>query len=110
ALAPDATGRTRLDVAFGLGLLNAFRGLDDEAVRFLEEAAQRGELDPDHWARSQVLTRIPRLELERGRPGEALARCHALEPLVAKLSEGSERPLVVALQCLARLGGAGHDE
>jgi DNA-binding SARP family transcriptional activator len=95
--------RTRLEMIFGEGLVRAFNGCDAEAVALLEKAARLAAAESDHWIQSQALTRIARMALEQGRPNEALERCAALEPLVAKLSEGSERPLVAAFRALALL-------
>lgn len=106
---PVTRGRLALEMIWGHALLLAFEGEDDEALPLLERAAELAELDGDHWARSQAMTRSARLALERGRPREALERCRALEPLVAKLSEGSEAPFVRALQALARLELAEPD-
>jgi hypothetical protein len=43
------------------------------------------------------------LSLDLAQPRDVIARCLALEPLVAKLSEGSEGPFVATLLALARL-------
>jgi DNA-binding SARP family transcriptional activator/tetratricopeptide (TPR) repeat protein len=99
----DVTGRTSLEMTFGMGLLHAFKGEDAEAVPLLERGAELAALESDHWTHSQALTWVARLALDAGRPREALARCVALEPLVAKLPEGSEGPFVDALGALARL-------
>jgi DNA-binding SARP family transcriptional activator/predicted ATPase len=103
SLGQNMTSRTQLEMAFGGGLVQAFRGGDDEAARLLERAAELAADQSNHWLRSQVLTRLARFALERGRPREALARCVALGPLVAKLPEGSEGPFVDALGALSRL-------
>jgi len=97
------TGRPALEMTWARGLLLAFEGKDEEALRLLDRAAGLAALEADHWARSQAMTRMARLALECGRPGEALERCRALEPLVAKLSEGTEGPFARALQALAHL-------
>jgi hypothetical protein len=111
SLGEGASGRALIEMVFGTGLVRAFKGLDDEAVPRLQRAADLAAQEPDHWVHSQALTRIARLALEGGRPAEALTRCVALEPLVAKLPEGSEEPFVLALRALARieLGEAGAD-
>ncbi|HXX70286.1 MAG TPA: AAA family ATPase [Polyangiaceae bacterium] len=103
SLGPVPTGRTALEVTYGKALLLAFEGEHERALPLLERAAELAEIDGDHWTRSQAMTRMARLALERGRPEEALERCRALEPLVAKLSEGSEGPFARALQALAHL-------
>jgi hypothetical protein len=103
ALSENATARTMLELVFGLGVLHAFKGEDDQAIPLLERAAELAALESDHWVQSQALTRLARIALERDRPEETVRRCLALRPLVAKLSEGSEEPLVAALDALARL-------
>jgi hypothetical protein len=103
SLGECSSGSLPFEMAFGMGLVRAFEGQDDEAMPLLERAAELAAREPDHWTHSQALTRIARLALEGGRPAEALARCVALEPLVAKLPEGSEEPFVAALGALARL-------
>jgi hypothetical protein len=103
SLGERSTRRTALELAFGRGLVQAFKGMDEEVVRLLEQAADLADMEADHLIRLQALTRIARHALEHGRPGETLERCAVLEPIVDKISEGSERPLVAALRALARL-------
>ncbi len=100
---------TRLEMTFGEGLVRAFKGLDAEALPLLEQAAELAAAESDPWCQSSALMRIARVALEHGRPRETVQRCAELEPLVAKLSEGSERPFVAALRALAllALGEAG---
>jgi tetratricopeptide (TPR) repeat protein len=103
ALGQKRTGRTALEMTWGRGLVYAFDGLDEAAVPLLERAAALAEVESDHWATTQALTRVARLALEGGRPGEALERCRGLEPVVAKLGAGSEAPFIRALAALSRL-------
>jgi DNA-binding SARP family transcriptional activator len=109
ALGEKTVGRTALEIAFGKALVQAYSGIDAEAERLFERAAELAELESDHYLRSDALMRIAKLAFEGGRHREAVARCAVLEPLVAKLSEGSERPFVAALRALSRLelGDAG---
>ena len=95
--------RTRLELSFGRGLIRAFEGLDAESIPLLETAAELAAAESDPWCESQALTRMARVALEGGRPRETLERCDRLEPLVSKLSEGSEKPIVAALRALALL-------
>ena len=104
ALGQKRAGRTALEMTWGRGLVHAFDGLDEAAVPLLERAAALAELESDHWATTQALTRVARLALERRRPGEAIERCRALEPVLAKLAAGSEAPFIRALAGLSRLG------
>jgi DNA-binding SARP family transcriptional activator len=103
ALGQIMADRTALEMTFGQGLLHAFEGRDQGAAPLLERAAELAAAESDHWSQSHALTRIARMALEGGRPNEALEQCIALEPLVLKLSEGSEEPFVAALGALARL-------
>ncbi len=103
SLGQGFAGRTRLEILFGDGLVRAFKGLDAEATPLLERAAELAAAEGDPWCESQALSRIARMALEHGRPRETIERCTALEPLVARLSEGSERPFAEALRALARL-------
>jgi tetratricopeptide (TPR) repeat protein len=103
ALGSDAPVRTKLEIVFGRGLVHAYRGNEHEAVPLLERAAELAAAEAEHWTQAQALTRIARIALEHGRPHEAVSRCAELEPLVAKLSEGSEGPFVQALHAIARL-------
>jgi tetratricopeptide (TPR) repeat protein len=103
ALGQNMTDRTALELLFGQGLLHAFEGLDEDAMPFLERAAALAQANADHWLYLYALVRIARMALERGRAREALEQCIAVEPLVRKLSEGSEEPFVAALRALAEL-------
>jgi DNA-binding SARP family transcriptional activator/tetratricopeptide (TPR) repeat protein len=109
ALGPHMTGRTQFEVSLGLGLLHAFKGEYEKAVPRLGRAAELAAGDADHWGHSLALIRLARLSLDLAQPREVIARCLALEPLVAKLSEGSEGPFVATLLALARvqLGESG---
>jgi DNA-binding SARP family transcriptional activator len=103
SLGSDISPSTALELDFGIGLIHAYKGNGGEAVRLLERAAALAASQSDYWAQSQALTRLARMALEDGKASEALNRCVALEPLVAKLSEGSEGPFVAGLRALARL-------
>jgi predicted ATPase/DNA-binding SARP family transcriptional activator len=103
AIGGTPPARTRQEISVGLGLVHAYAGRDHLAVPLLERGAELAAAEGEHWQEAQALMRVARLHLEAGRPREAVARCAALAPLVAKLSEGSEAPFVEALQALARV-------
>jgi DNA-binding SARP family transcriptional activator/tetratricopeptide (TPR) repeat protein len=103
ALGPHVAGRTLFEISLGMGLLHAFKGEYEEAVPLLGSAAELAAGDADHWGHSLALIRLARVSLDLARPGDVVARCLALEPLVAKLSEGSEGPFVTTLLALAKL-------
>jgi predicted ATPase/DNA-binding SARP family transcriptional activator len=103
ALGQNASERTLFEMMLAMGFFHAFKGEDEQATTILERAAELAPIHVGHWEQTQALTRLARMALDRGRPREVLERCAALEPLVAKLSEGSEGPFVAALRALARL-------
>jgi hypothetical protein len=103
SLDPHVAGRTAFEMVLGMGLLHAFKGEDDDAIPLLVSAAECAAAESHHWEHSLALVRLAKLSLEASRLDEAFARCVELEPLVAKLSEGSEGLFVAALSALARL-------
>jgi DNA-binding SARP family transcriptional activator len=111
-LGPPRSARASFELCMGIGLLAAFRGEAPVAQASLEQAAEWAARLSDNWRQCMALTRLVRLALESSRPQEAVARCAELAPLVAELSEGSERPFVAALDALARieLGERGAPE
>ncbi len=100
---PSMTRRTSYEMAFGMGLLHTFKGEYDEAGPLLETAASLAAAESDHWGHAVALIRVARLALDAGRPRDVVSRCVALEPLVAKLAEGTEEPFVAVLLALARV-------
>jgi DNA-binding SARP family transcriptional activator len=96
-----------VDIPWALGLLRWSAGDWDAAVPLLERAHALATRAQDHWPAYDCLAYLTVIELERGRPAAALARCDALVELADKLTasqgEGSERPLARALAAIARL-------
>jgi DNA-binding SARP family transcriptional activator/predicted ATPase len=104
SLGPEPKGgRTELEIVFGVGLIQAYKGKSDEATQLLDRAADLAALASDHWNRSGASIRAARIALEHGRPRESLERCVTLGPLVAKLTGGSDAPMTDALRALSRL-------
>jgi predicted ATPase/DNA-binding SARP family transcriptional activator len=104
ALGPEPKGgRTELEIVFGVGLIQAYKGKGDEATQLLDRAADLAALASDHWNRSGASIRAARIALERGRHREAFERCVTLAPLVAKLTGGSDAPMTDALRALSRI-------
>jgi tetratricopeptide (TPR) repeat protein len=104
--------RTGLDVAdleIGMGLVRHYDGNHDAAVTLLERGLAISRREHDHWRECLVLMKLAQIELERARPDAALARCQALEPVAAKMGNGSEVAGAAALSALAHLlrGDAG---
>jgi len=91
-----------IDVPWGFGLLRHFAGDYDEANRQLALAEQSARAADDHWSRSQCLTHLAMIEIERRRPEVALRYAEALAAVAGKLGEGSEGPIGEALAALAR--------
>lgn len=106
------TGSDPLDVSWGLGLLDLYRGRHDAAVPRLtrvRDLAKRGGHGYAEWD-SQI--RLAMLELERERPDEALRHLAGLDEVVARMQEGSEPAFAAALEALARRerGEPGSDD
>jgi DNA-binding SARP family transcriptional activator/tetratricopeptide (TPR) repeat protein len=102
-LTDDDERRTALELAFGLGLVHAHKGEQEAAVSLLERAAELAASEGDHWSQGHAVARLAAIAIERGKPREALARCDVLDPIAARLGEGSEGPFAEALRALARL-------
>jgi predicted ATPase/DNA-binding SARP family transcriptional activator len=100
ALAADAGVEVK-DIPWGLGLVRAFFGDYDEAVRELETARALASREEDHWAECECLQRLALVEIERGRPGTARDRAGEMARVAAKMGEGSEAPFAATLQALA---------
>ena len=81
-----------VDIPWGLGLIRAFAGEYDEAVRLLEAAVRLARREHDHWAECEGLQRLALIELERGNAGAARDRAHEISAVASKMGEGSEAP------------------
>jgi DNA-binding SARP family transcriptional activator/tetratricopeptide (TPR) repeat protein len=105
-------GQEVVHVPWGLGMLHLHRGEYELAVPLLEHGLVLARRDEDHWAECDCLSWLVRVGIEQGRPREALDRCRELLPIAAKMGDGSEAPLAVALEALARraLAEPGADE
>jgi hypothetical protein len=84
-----------------LGLIRAFAGEYDEAVRLLESAVAFARREQDHWAECEGLQRLALIELERGNPSVARERARAIAAVATKMGEGSEAPFAAMLDALA---------
>ncbi|HEX7049729.1 MAG TPA: AAA family ATPase [Longimicrobiales bacterium] len=91
------------EVPHALGHVHYHAGRLDEAARSFRRAVAAARQERDHWYEWYCLSRLPMIELERGRPAEARERCRELRPVAARMGEGSEAPFVEALDALARL-------
>jgi hypothetical protein len=91
------------DIPWGLGLVRAFAGEYDEAVRLLDTAVALARREQDHWAECEGLQRLALLELERGDAAAAHARAKAMALVAAQMGEGSEAPFAAMLEALAAM-------
>lgn len=99
------------EIPLALGLVCQHAGRYDKARALFERALQITRRNQDHWWRCYCLSRLPMIELERGRLSEALPYCRALGLVAQKMGESSEAPFAAALEAIARrgLGEAGAD-
>ena len=106
-----STGAELIDVPWAQALLHAHAGEAAAAVPLFDRVLALARARGDHYAEWDSQTRVAMIELERGRPAEALARCLHLADLVGRMSEGSEPAFTSALAAVARLllGEAGAD-
>jgi DNA-binding SARP family transcriptional activator/tetratricopeptide (TPR) repeat protein len=98
--------RAGLDIAdleIGMGLVRHYDGNPDAAMTLLERGLAIARREHDHWRECLVLVKLAQIELERGRSEEALRRCQELEPVAAKMGNGSEVAAAATLTALARL-------
>lgn len=102
----------KLVMDWGLGLLHRYTGDAKNAARHLEQASMLSSRLQSHWEESECLRTLTLLALERGDFAEARARCPLLLEVASKMGEGSEGPVALALDLLARMldGDATADE
>jgi hypothetical protein len=99
AFGPDAEV---VDVFWARGLVRRFDGDSDAAIADLTRAVTLAAQAEMNWEQSDCLMRLALIELERGRPAEALPWCARLAAVASKMGEGYERPVAAALRALAR--------
>jgi DNA-binding SARP family transcriptional activator len=91
------------DISLGLGLIRYQEGQYDEAERLLAEGCRIAARQLNHWLASESLSRLVMLLLEREKLDVARERCSELEPLAAKLGDGSELPFARTLAALVKV-------
>ncbi len=91
------------EIHMAFGLINHFKGDLDEACRQLEKALRLSRQKGGHWWECYCHLRLPMIELERGRPEEALQLCRIIKPVAMRIKDGSEGPFTEALEALALL-------
>jgi DNA-binding SARP family transcriptional activator/tetratricopeptide (TPR) repeat protein len=101
-----------LIVDWGLGLLHRYMGDAENATLRLERAARLSSKIQSHWEQSECLRTLALLAIERGDFDQARARCPPMLDVATKMGEGSEGPIAVALDLLARVldGDSDADE
>jgi tetratricopeptide (TPR) repeat protein len=97
------------DISLGLGLIRYQEGEHDVSERLLEGGFAGAARQQNHWLASESLSRLVMLLLERGRFERATERCADLEPLAAKLGDGSELPFAHTLSALAKVARGDED-
>lgn len=97
------TGAELIEVPWAQALLHAHAGEADDAVPLLDRVHALARGRGDRYAEWDSQVRAAMIELERGRPAEALARCLGLSDLVGRMGEGSEPAFTAAVAALARL-------
>jgi hypothetical protein len=97
------------DISLGLGLIRYQEGEHDASERLLEGGFAGATRQQSHWLASESLSRLVMLLLERGNLTRACERCAALEPLAAKLGDGSELPFARTLSALAKVARGDED-
>jgi DNA-binding SARP family transcriptional activator len=97
---PDA--EKVLEIQWAAGLFYRFSGNESRALASLERALGLSRQLPHRWAQFQCLMNLTRIDLEEGRPAEALARSAEMCEVAEKMPEGSEPPLAAAFEAIAR--------
>jgi tetratricopeptide (TPR) repeat protein len=100
ASGPDAGGL--LELQWASGMFDRFVGREARAVASLGRALQLARRRQNGWSQFECLMSLTRIDLEEGRPADALARCTELSEVAAKMTEGSELAIAAALEALAR--------
>ena len=94
---------TSYQYQWGAGLVRAWADELDEARSALGRAIELATARSDHWATFECTARLALVEIEAGMPEAAATHCERLEPLAAKLGEGSERGYARAIAALHAL-------
>jgi hypothetical protein len=98
----DALGVEPPELLMAEGLMLANAGEDAAAVPLLERAQAMGEAAADHYIDSLSLLALARIALDRGDFPRARSRAAQLRAVAARLGEGSEGPIAVMFDALAR--------
>ena len=93
-------GKDLLELRWGAGVLDAFRGRTEDAVTHLLRALEQARAREDRWVEYECLRQLVQIELEDGTP---TTFCDELLGVAAKMTEGSELASAEALDALVRL-------
>jgi DNA-binding SARP family transcriptional activator/predicted ATPase len=106
-----ATGAELIDIPWAQALLHAHAGEADTALPLLDRVHAVARARGERYAEWDSQVRAAMIELERGRPAAALARCLGMADLMGRMGEGSEPAFTAAVAALARLlqGEPGAD-
>jgi DNA-binding SARP family transcriptional activator/tetratricopeptide (TPR) repeat protein len=92
------------EVRWGIGLLRRWDGDPEGALAEIDQAVALARAEGDRWRTCACLTWAAVIEVERGLPAAALARCRALAPVARRMEGGIEVEVWAALEALARCG------
>lgn len=97
------------EIPLALGLAHQHAGQLRRAHNYYDQALALARNSRDHWWEVYCLTRLPILELERGRPQAVQPWCDQLAPLANNMRLDSEAALARALAALAGLARQAAD-
>jgi len=89
-----------LPLAFGL--IREHQGDDAAAITHFERAVELAQHGGLWWVCALCWGRAAKIELERGRPREALVHCEALRAHAELIGDGGDVPFGAALEAIAR--------
>lgn len=99
----ERVGLDLTDVFIGLGCIHQYRCEFEAARQHLTQAWKLAQSEQDHWRECSTLKYLAMLELDAGAPEAALTYCQEMLTVAAQMSDqGSEKPMAIALDALAR--------
>ncbi|MDN5869529.1 MAG: AAA family ATPase [Nitrococcus sp.] len=97
------TAESDCALPIALALVDLHKGELERSRAYFERALILARRDRYPWWEYYCLSRLPMIELERGEPAAALARCEELSRVAKQLGPGAEAPFASALEALVRL-------
>jgi DNA-binding SARP family transcriptional activator/tetratricopeptide (TPR) repeat protein len=95
------------EINMAFGLIHHFKGNLDESYQRLKTALEIARKEGGKWWECYCHLRLVMIELERGRPEEALQQCRLIKPFAMRIKDGSEGPFTEALEALASIQTKG---